>query len=124
VNEKGWPHFEQKPSVRPGASSRLRPTGSSHTAQKRLCSATTASVNTALAGSCSGIDGISINPAPRRLRADDVVFAVVRREPRADVLVVADGVDVPDGVDDAGATGVVTAPESRSVLTFTPVRVQ
>jgi hypothetical protein len=65
-----------------------------------------------------------MSPAPKRLRGDDVVLPDVRRDAVALVLVVTDGVDVPDGVDDAGATGVVTAPESPSVLTFIPLTVQ
>jgi hypothetical protein len=67
---------------------------------------------------------MSMSPAPSRLRGDDVVLAVVRRDVVPLVLVVTDGEDVADGTDVAGAAGVVIAPESPSVLTFIPVTVQ
>ena len=72
-NENGAPQAAQNPSVRPGCPSRLRPTGSSHRAQKRRCSATVGSVITAVAGSRAGTGGMSTIPAPRRPCGDVIV---------------------------------------------------
>jgi hypothetical protein len=74
VNENGVRHFGQKPCVRPGLPSRLRPTGDPHEGQKRFDSGTSATVITAERGSATGVDGTDVMPAPSRP-------ALARREP-------------------------------------------
>jgi hypothetical protein len=61
-------HLGQKPSVRPGRPSRLRPAGSPQLPQKRCDSGTFGSFSTALAGSRSGTGGTSTRLAPSRPR--------------------------------------------------------
>ncbi len=78
----------QKPSVRPGLPSRLRPTGSPHV-QKRFDSGTLGSSSTAAAGSGLGIGSISTRPAPSRCRGDVVLVVPLRC--RVTVAVGADG---------------------------------
>src|SRR4051794_13990078 len=83
LKENGAPHLRQKPSLRPGWSSRPRPTGSPHRAQKRRFSATSALAMIASNGSRWGTAGTSIRPAPSWLRTLPVVRAVVARRARA-----------------------------------------
>lgn len=70
MNEYGWPHLVQKPSVRPGRSPRLRPTGApqSPLLQNRFRSGTCGSCSTEAAGSGRGIGGTATSPAPSLLR--------------------------------------------------------
>ena len=68
-------HFGQKPSVRPGWPSRLRPTAAPQLAQNRLSSATSGSAMMTERGSGTGADGTEVMPAPRR-------WDWVRVEPR------------------------------------------
>src|SRR5262245_63876776 len=129
VNENGWPHFGQKPSERPAAPSRLRPTGCPSTAQKRLLSGTTGLSRIASAGSCSGMGGMTVNPPPSRLRAALVALVVRRFEPRVPLPVEpspATEAGPPAGGCPRPETGVVAAVECEPgrVLTFMPVTVQ
>ena len=66
MKENSWPHVGQKPSVRPGRPSLLRPTGLPHLAQVRLSSGTSGFFITTLAASTSGTGGIVVRPAPSR----------------------------------------------------------
>ena len=66
MKENSWPHVGQKPSVRPGRPSLLRPTGPPHLEQVRLSSATSGFFMTTLAASTSGTGGIVVRPAPSR----------------------------------------------------------
>src|SRR5262249_44404078 len=95
VNENGVPHALQKPSLRPAAPSRDRPTGAPQRGllQNRLFSATLGSAMTAVAGSRYGIGAISTSPAPRRLRALVRVRAVWER--RSVVIDVTAGLLAP-----------------------------
>jgi hypothetical protein len=66
--------------------------GSSQVEQKRLFSGTFGSSITASAGSRAGIDGISTNPAPRRLRpVVRVRLVAARRAEVSDVAVIVLG---------------------------------
>lgn len=77
MNEYGWPHLVQNPSVRPGRSPRERPTGApqSDREQYRLRSGTSGLAITAERGSGFGTSGTETRPAPSRLRADVPVAA-------------------------------------------------
>ena len=66
VNENSWPHWGQKPSVRPGWPSMLRPIGLPHLEQVRLSSGTCGSGLIALLASTGGAGGTTVRPAPRR----------------------------------------------------------
>src|SRR5215475_6624796 len=104
TNEYGVRSRGQKPLVRPGWPSRLRPTGSWHELQNRWLSGTTGSVSTALVGSRSGTGGIATRFAPSRPRRllRDVV-------PRDDV--------VRSPADPVGADNDDIAPVGRSAPT-------
>ena len=65
ANEYGVRHFGQKPSVRPAAPSRARPTGAAHAEQNRFSSGTEGSVSTIDRGSAIGVAGTLVIPAPR-----------------------------------------------------------
>src|SRR3954454_9255512 len=79
VKENAVPQAPQKPSVRPGRSPRLRPTGSPQFPQNRLLSDTDGSVSTADAGSRYGTLGTSTSPAPSIPRRPDVRDDLVLR---------------------------------------------
>ena len=96
MNENGVRQFGQKPSVRPGLSSRPRPTGLPQFEQNRFDSGSSATAMTAFSGSVGGSVGTVVSPAPRRgpRRRVDVVpkrrvafdpVAAVRAEPSAAV---------------------------------------
>src|ERR1700755_2509787 len=73
--EYGWPHLLQKPSVRPGRSPRLRPTGAPQSLllQYRLRSGTSGLSSTAPAGSARGTAGTETRPAPSLPRVGPLV---------------------------------------------------
>jgi hypothetical protein len=73
TNEYGWPHFVQKPSVRPGRSPRARPTGApqSEREQNRLRSGTSGFSWTIARGSGRGTSGTCTRPAPSRPRPEE-----------------------------------------------------
>lgn len=72
MNEYGWPHLVQNPSVRPGCEPLARPTGApqSEREQNRLRSGTSGFSITAVRGSGRGTSGTSTSPAPSRFRPE------------------------------------------------------
>ena len=99
MNEKGVPSFGQKPSVRPGRPSRLRPTGSLQWAQNRLSSGICGSASTIDAGSGTVAAGIVTRPAPSLPAAMEVLVVPVGRVPvGAEGALAKDGALAADGV--------------------------
>src|SRR5512139_176242 len=68
VKSKRSPQLGQNPDVRPGRSPWPRPTGLSQRVQKRRFSGTLGSAMTTADGSALATGGISMMPAPTRLR--------------------------------------------------------
>src|SRR5262245_24659400 len=104
--ENGVPSLGQKPSMRPGRPSRVRPTASPHLAQKRRSSGSTGSGSTRPAGSATSAGSIETSPAPRRW----VPLPAVLEVPGPCVRLVAgplaevdDGIEGIDGIEGSDA---------------------